>query len=318
MVDVTLSILMATYNAALYLEEAIDGICEQSFTDWELLVCDDGSTDETLEILDKYRTNTKIKIFSNAENLGKTETVNSLYKRATGIFLSIHDADDISYGNRFLRQIEWMTLHPEYVMCGCSFQSFTKEGFRQESIMEKRFEVIRENIVKHSHFHGPTMVIRKAVVDQQLGGEFLRPFFRDYNEDCDLAIRLVEQGKCTNLQEVLYNYRIQANSLSKSITPRKKCMYPMLVHFHRQRIKRGLDDLQAGDTGLAKRKLRYLQHLCYSEKSKIHREAAAFFMHYRLFSSAIWSALKSVRYGPGSLKNWRTLQYCLRKSILGI
>lgn len=312
-----LSILMAVYNASEFIEWAVNSILEQTFDDWELLVCDDASNDNSLELLNSFD-DTRIKVFSNGQNKGKTATINSLYQKAEGYYLTIHDADDISYVDRFSKQIDFLEKNPDAVMCGCSFESFTQEGFNGLSVMPNDFDLIKREIIKHSQFHGPTMVVRKQAIDQGLNGELLRPFFKDYNEDCDLAIRLTEIGLCTNLTSILYKYRILPNSLSKSITPRKKCLYDMLVLFHHQRLDYGEDDLQRNNLGSAEERLEKLISERYSDPSLIFRQQASFFMHYQWKYRAVNAAWKALRQAPLKMVNWRTLQYCVRQLLIGV
>lgn len=315
MSEVTLTILMSSYNASKYLKKAIDGIIQQTFQDWELLIADDASTDNSWQIINLYNDHPNIRIQRNSSNRGKTATINDLLKAARGRYITIHDADDYSDPGRFERQIGFLNVYPEVVMCGCSFRSFTHDGFEDVVSMSSDFEQIKEKILDHSQFHGPTMVIRREVVEGSLQGEFLRPFFQDYNEDCDLAMRLVEIGICTNLPQVLYHYRVLPGSLSKTVTARKKCLYPMLIHFHKQRLKRGVDDLQQGNERVAQRKLDYLIKKRYFDPSLVFRESAAFYMHYQWKLQAIRAAVKAIKTVPGKFENWRTLQYCLRKWI---
>lgn len=313
-----LSILMSCYNTADYLEDAVMSIIQQTFEDWELLVRDDGSVDNSWELLQAYKENPKVRISRNTQNKGKTATINDLYKQARGTFVSIHDADDISHPMRFKEQIDFMYNQPNFIMCGCSFESFTNGGFTNQTVMSGDFSLIKKEIVKNSQFHGPTMVIRKRIIDEDLKGEFLRPFFKDYNEDCDLAIRLTEKGPCTNLTSILYQYRILPHSLSKSITPRKKCLYDMLVYFHDQRVERGFDDLQVSKLALAEQRLEELILKKYSDPSLIYRQQASFFMHYQWKWRAINAAWQGVMKAPGKAVNWGTLQHCVRKLLIGI
>lgn len=309
-----LSVLLAAHNAEKYVKTAVDSILSQSFRDIELLMADDGSSDGTRKELDNYSTDPRVKLHHNYTNKGKTKTINKLYGLSSGRFVTIHDADDFSDHSRFTIQIGILRQEPDILMVGCNFRSFVDGNrFSEESKLELEHEIIQKKILNASQFHGPTMVIRKKVIEDYLEGQFLRPFFQDYNEDCDLAIRLVDKGRCINLKEVLYHYRILPDSLSKTITPRKKCLYSMLVHFHSQRQRHGKDDLQRGNLLVASRKLNYLCQQSYSEPTQVLRERASFLMYYQLHTAAISVSLRAVCEAPLILANWGTLQYCLRK-----
>ncbi len=314
-----LSVLLSAFNAEKFIEQTIKSILDQTFRNFELVIADDGSHDMTRSIIDDFKMDSRVRTFHNSVNLGKTKTISRLYKQAKGEYLTIHDADDYSIDTRFQKQVEFLDKHTEIVMVGTSFRSVKANGKTfQKVTMPADYDLIKSNIKNSSQFHGPTMVIRKQIVDKNLKGELLRPFFKDYNEDCDLAMRLTECGKCMNLSDFLYVYRILPNSLSKSLDARKKCLYPMVVHFHNQRKRYGYDDLMMNKQEVAERKLGFLMSKNYKEKSKIYRERAAFQMYYHLYGPAISSSIRGTILEPWSLKNWGTLQYCLRKALLKI
>ncbi len=316
---VTLTVLMSAYNAEKYISQAIQSILNQSYKDFELIVADDGSSDQTRKIIDRFQAHPKMRIIHNESNLGKTKTINNLYREANGKYVSIHDADDCSHPKRFERQLALMELQDQVIMCGTSFHIIRANGDEfGKGDMPVNYHKIKEDIVIKSQFHGPTMIVRRSIVDSALQGLLYREFFMDYHEDCDLSIRLVELGECTNLPEYLYFYRIVPGSLSKIFTERKKCLYRILVHFHKQRLRNGSDDLVSGNTVVAERKIQYLMRKEYSDTTKIYRENAAFLMYYNEGFAAINMALKAVRFDIFLLENWRTLQYCIRKTLLRI
>ena len=220
MVNPRLSVLLSAYNAENYITEAIESILNQEFRDFELLIADDGSDDNTRLVIDSYSYDSRVRILHNEKNEGKTITINRLFVLSRGTYVTIHDADDISLELRFQKQLDLLYSDPELVMCGCSFVSFTGHGFESKGLMEADYAVLQKEILKESQFHGPTMIFKKEVIINELNGELFRPFFQDYNEDCDLAIRLSEVGVCSNLRDVLYRYRILPNSLSKTLTAR--------------------------------------------------------------------------------------------------
>ncbi len=311
-----LSVLLAAYNGEKYLKQAVDSILNQTFGDFELLMADDGSLDGTRKILEEYTSDPRVKLHHNEVNAGKIATINKLYHKSVGKFVTIHDADDYSDSSRFTKQMAVLSQDPSLIMIGCAYRSFVDDDvFSEPSNSNSDFEVIQEKILVTSQFHGPSMIIRKKVIEEALSGEFLRPFFQDYNEDCDLAIRLTEKGLCTNITEELYHYRILPNSLSKTLTPRKKCLYRMLVHFHKQRLKTGQDDLQSGNIEQAERKLKFLQSRAYHDDTQILREQAAFLIYYRLYRAAVGISWKAVWKAPLNWSNWGTLQYCIRKFV---
>ena len=311
-----LSIILPVFNCERYLKPAIDSILSQTFTDFELLIADDGSADDSKAIIEGYaRKDRRIHPFHNQENKGKVFTCNHLFEFCRGKYITVHDADDVSHETRFEKQIHLMEQKQELVMCGTSFRIIKENGslFR-DAIMPDNYQDILSRICHSSQFHGPTMVMRKEALDNCL----YRSFFDGYNEDCDLAFRLVEKGYCTNLSDILYTYRILPGSLSKNITARKKSLYKMALAFHRQRMMNGVDDLMRGKASEAEEKLGGFMQPYMEDPSLIYRENAAFLMHYELNKPAIRNAWRATVLKPLDFKNIRTLQYCIRRTIIGL
>lgn len=239
----SLSILMSTYNDALYLEEAVDSIIKQSFENWELLICDDGSTDDTRALLTKYHDHSKITVFYNAENKGKSVTINQLLECSTGTYISVHDADDWSDLDRFKIQIAFLEAG-NYKMCGCAFYKHTPDDCKIVR-MPRDYNVIRSNLPEISQFHGPTVVFRRDIIDD-VGG-----LFRDFTwgEDIDFTSRVVEKYQATNIPDVLYHYRIHSDSLTNDIS---RLHYSRFANkklreiLHKQRQISGVDMLMEG------------------------------------------------------------------------
>ena len=219
------SVILPVYNVEKYLPLAIESILDQTYKKLEILISDDGSKDNSRVIINRYSKNDhRIIVSHNKRNLGKIATVNRLFDLSKGKYVTVHDADDFSLNQRVEKQIERMEREPSLKMCGTSFETLREDGTSFGiTIMEQKFEVIKENIWKHSQFHGPTMMFKKEAIDR-LGGQIYRPFFEDYNEDVDLSLRVLSMGKCVNLPEVLYKYRIRPDSLSKIITPKKNSL----------------------------------------------------------------------------------------------
>ena len=311
-----LSVILPVFNCERFVGQAIESILNQSFIDFELLIADDGSSDGSRSIIDQYASrDPRIKVSHNLTNLGKVYTANRLFESCRGKFITVHDADDHSQRDRFQEQIDFLNANSHVLMCGTSFVIVTAddEHFRDVH-MPVNFEEVCQRIFHASQFHGPTMVIRRAVLDNCL----YRPFFNGYNEDCDLAFRLIEKGPCINVDQLLYTYRIIPNSLSKTLTAEKRNYYRMAVEFYQQRMNCGEDDLMQGRSAEVDAMLHSLLEPYRKDPSLIHRENAAFLMYYRLYTNAIRNAWTACRLRPIEFVNWRTLQYCIRKTVLGV
>ena len=118
--DYKITVLLSAYNAEKYVKEAIDSILDQTYKNFEIIISDDGSTDNTRYIIDSINDD-RLKSFHNFRNQGKTFTINYLSSKATGSFVTVHDADDLSLPDRFEKQIVSFRKNPKLVMCGTSF-----------------------------------------------------------------------------------------------------------------------------------------------------------------------------------------------------
>ena len=304
---------MSAFNAEKYLPLALDSILSQTFKDFELFISDDGSSDRTREIIDSYR-DVRIKRYHQDSNLGKTTAINQLFTRCTGELITIHDADDISLPDRLEKQWSAFKNNSEIGLCGTAYMYIYEDGQPFNEVhYETSHEEIRRKIFKQTQFHGPTILFKKNLIKQD--EPLYRPFFDNYNEDCDLAIRLVQRTRSMNLDEVLYKYRILPNSYSKDLTARKKVMYYILSRMARQREEGLKDFLEKGEFDKLEELVARREKPYRLDASLIHRERAAFQMYFELFGPAIRSSWVAVRNNPFSQINYRTMHYCIRKAL---
>ncbi len=202
----SVSVLMPTYHAERYVAEAIESILAQTFTDFEFLILDDGSTDGSAAILRRYaERDGRIRPFSRP-NTGLVGALNELLSLARGELIARMDADDIALSDRIERQVAYLKEHPECVMVGSRVVLIDPEGseitvmgqaLSHEQIVED-FLANKGQIVYH-----PAVMFRRQVV-MDLGGyraEMVEA------EDLDLFLRLAEVGRIVNLPEPLLKYR---------------------------------------------------------------------------------------------------------------
>ena len=137
------TVLMPVYNAEKYVAEAIDSILNQTFNDFEFLIINDGSTDNSLDIIKSYD-DPRITIINNETNLGLSHTLNKGIELARGEYIIRMDADDISLSIRLEKQIEFMDSNQHIGICGSWIQTFDKSG--NQSIWNKVTGSIRQFI----------------------------------------------------------------------------------------------------------------------------------------------------------------------------
>jgi glycosyltransferase involved in cell wall biosynthesis len=198
-----ISVVMSVFNGAKYIGEAIESILNQTVTDFEFIIVDDGSTDDSLKIIQNYH-DKRIHLIENKRNIGLTRSLNKAFKQAGGEYLARQDADDISWPIRFAEQLEYLEQHREVALLGTSVYRIDEKGkILGQSIMPIKpgKSLFREN----QFSHGSTM-FRREVFDQ-LGGynELLR-----YSQDYELWLRIAQCYEVRNLPQALYSLRLHS------------------------------------------------------------------------------------------------------------
>ena len=135
-----ISIIMSVYNSADTLSEAIDSIIEQTYGDWEFIICDDCSTDSTPDILEKYRLQNpdKFILLHNDKNMRLSYSLNRCLEKATGTYIARMDADDRSDPARFERQLSFLKEHPDIDLVGTAMRRFNESGLA-DSVVKPEF-----------------------------------------------------------------------------------------------------------------------------------------------------------------------------------
>jgi len=180
-----ISILMSAYNSEETLAESIESIQKQTFSEWELLLVDDGSTDKTFEIMQRYSEDTRIRILRSEYNRGLPAALNWAAKEAQGIYLARQDADDISDCQRLEKQIAVLEERPELSVLGTMGYNIDQEGnfLNPISVSELSIQAIIRN--KASLFpHGSVIMRTQAFWD--VGG--YNELFR-FSQDLELFTR---------------------------------------------------------------------------------------------------------------------------------
>lgn len=155
------SVLMPVYNGEKYIKEAIDSILCQTFTDFELLICNDASTDRSMKLVRQYK-DPRIKILENPTNLGIVDTRNKLFMEAQGTYLSIMDCDDIAHKQKLEKQVSFLEKHPACGVCGTWARKINEHLQTVGHIqMPEEDADIRINLLFQSSFVQSSVIIRK-------------------------------------------------------------------------------------------------------------------------------------------------------------
>lgn len=206
-----ISVLMSAFNAEKYIEEAITSVLGQTFTDFEFIIINDGSTDNTEAIITKFSDN-RIKYYSQ-DNQGVSKSLNRGLKIACGKYIAKLDADDICYNERFKKQFEFMEENPSYVVCGSFTDVIDENGefiykFTTIPTINEDIQLEMENrncIVHSSSFYRRDYAL--------LVGGYYEPI-KHYFEDYMFFYNLIKKGKAYNFTESLIKYRVTPGSIS--------------------------------------------------------------------------------------------------------
>lgn len=206
------SVIMGVYNSEKTLTRAIDSIMAQTFQDWIFIICDDGSTDNSLSLLKKYELDypDSFLIISNTRNRGLTYSLNHCLKYADSDYIARMDSDDISLPTRFEKEVAFLDSHPEYSFVGCSIERFDENGVWMSSNNGSR-SPSKTTFYMSSGFVHPTMMVRKSAYD--LVSNYKDVWYTKRCEDYDLWMRMYAKGlKGYIIGDVLFQYYEGKNS----------------------------------------------------------------------------------------------------------
>lgn len=310
------SIIMPAYNAERYIGEAIDSIINQTYKNWELLICDDASTDKTAKIIDIYvRKDSRITFFKNQYNLKLLKTRNFLLQHVKGSLITFQDADDYSCKTRIEKMVLEFGKNLDLGLLSTQV-SYVDEAGNQLRVSHKPttyFEV-RKKMYTHNVVGGSIMMLRRTMLDL-VGGAFRSYFDGLSYQDYDLSLLMAERFEAYSLPDVLYYYRQHPTSASKIVNIDRILAKEVVIHLAEQRRDRGYDDLMAGNSNQVDAFFEDLRIPYKEDPSLIYREYAGVFMYSSLYWKAIVTSWNAALQEPYKFVNWRTLQYCIRKSL---
>lgn len=207
------SIIMGAYNCANFVSSCIESVINQTYENWEFIICDDCSTDNTWEVLKKYQAlDSRIKPIRNDKNSKLAASLNNCLKHCNGEYIARMDADDICLPNRIQTQVEFLDVNPEYAVVATAANVF--DGKAITSVRRVKEIPTKEDVIYGPTFMHPTIMMRKEVYDS-LGGYTVAKR-TERGQDWDLWFRFFEKGyKGYNLQEPHIQYHESKNDFKK-------------------------------------------------------------------------------------------------------
>jgi glycosyltransferase involved in cell wall biosynthesis len=205
-----ISVILPVYNGEKYLKESIESILNQTYTNFEFIIINDGSKDSSLEIIREYEKEDERIVVVSRENKGLIATLNEGIEKAKGKYIARMDQDDISLPERFERQIK-VIKNNNIMVCGTYTKIIDEDGkYIKDGIVPTQHDEIVKKLLECTNplFH-PTVMFKK----------FDNIFYNELAHNCEdyeLWLKYTEIGKIENLPEYLLKYRIELNSITNS------------------------------------------------------------------------------------------------------
>jgi len=208
-----ISVILPVFNAQSYLRESIDSILSQSFQDFELIIINDGSTDQSLSIMKSY-TDPRIRIIHQA-NAGLPISLNRGIAIAQGQYLARQDADDISLPERFSKQVAYLDANPQCALLGTWAQILVENALTERSLSHPHLNGdIQLKLPFFNCFVHSSVMIRKSILKNS--GVYPEDPEKFPPEDYDLWLRIARNAEVANLPEMLLHYREVPSSISRT------------------------------------------------------------------------------------------------------
>lgn len=215
--NIKISVLMPAYNAADYIREAIDSILNQTFTDFEFVIINDGSTDATEEIILSY-SDERIQYYANECNMGIVTTLNRGIDLCRGKYIARMDADDVSLPDRLEKQVHCLDAKRHVVACGTVYAVLGDEPNMPVDVATNAEDILYDMAI-YCQFAHSTMMIRKDTLDQ-----YKLRYREEYKcaEDYKLWTEMLQYGEMENIPEVLGYIRQCEEGISISNAERQR------------------------------------------------------------------------------------------------
>lgn len=217
--NVKLSVIMSVYNGGKYIREAIESILNQTFSNFEFIIVNDGSTDNSIQIIESYKD--KRIIVKSQKNKGAASARNNAIRIARSDYIAILDSDDIALPTRLEKQYNYLKEHPDYILVGSNaivIDQFGNYIYTTSQLFED--SKLKDILPNNPFYHSSTM-FRKCIYTK--AGEY--PEYMPTGQDVVLFNKMAKYGMFANLSESLIKYRIVPDGISyrdKSIVKRRR------------------------------------------------------------------------------------------------
>ena len=209
-----ITVLMPVYNGEKFLGEAIESILAQSYKSFDFLIINDGSIDQSLNIMESYRDN-RIQIINNDIHKGFTRSLNIGLEHASGKYIARMDSDDISLPNRLLEQVTYLEKNPDTGILGSDIEYIGEGGKKLTNLKPPELPVspmyIKWTLLFRCCLNHPSVMIRRSLLENLSGYDPYIPYAQDY----DLWLRAASKTKITNIPKPLVKIRKHSKNISR-------------------------------------------------------------------------------------------------------
>ena len=205
------SIIMGVYNCEKTLDRCIDSLLKQTYKNWELIMCDDCSQDNTLKLATEYTNKYEnIKVVKNKQNSGLAFSLNQCLSVATGKYIARMDADDIMFDDRLYKQVKYMDSNPECFVCGGQMEYIGGLTGMAPILPQKYEDLLYLSLINCPLYH-PTTIIRNSAI-KQFGLKYNDSYkhAEDYKFWSDIIFS--HPNSIANIKDVVLFYRISIKS----------------------------------------------------------------------------------------------------------
>ena len=304
------SVVMCAYNAEAYLEAAIDSILQQTFTDFEFIIVDDGSTDRTADILADYAVrDSRITVLTNKSNLSVPSSTNRGFAKASGQYIARMDADDIAAPTRFEEQVHHLDSNADCVVVGTGYQQINARGDIQKTDRHSMTATLIKwrALFRIPFLHSSTMFRRKSITANEI--EFDPAF--DGAADFDFLQRLLRTGNAALIPIPLMQYRMHASNVST----RKRRMQQDAG------CRASIRETERAYPEIPQEKVRYLFHYLHADAPATFGETMAACASMRALQTAFCRRHnlpnKEMRQQNTLATRWLTMTILRRQPLLG-
>ncbi len=199
------SVNIVTHNREKYIEEAVGSVLIQDYNNWEIIIIDDASTDNTALIVEQFLSDKRIKYYIVEKQKNISVVRNIALSKSKGKYVAVLDSDDIwNDKTKLSRQVEFLESNPEFVLVGSAANIINDHGIETKTVIKpvSDEDIRKVFLTKNPFFHSSVMFVKKTVEELSGYKEDL-----SYGEDLDLCLRLGKMGKLYNFPDPMIQYR---------------------------------------------------------------------------------------------------------------